>query len=220
MRLLVVGHSSHLAAAFIRVARAAGHEVLSTSSRPQAGADFCVDLTDEASVLRFKPPAALLLDGVLFCQGINPSKGLGEATYEHFQRMQAVNIAGPAVMLRGLLPHLRPGAASVFLGSSAVRRGSYDPAYGSCKAALSGLINSLARYHPQHRFNLISLALVEGSPVSQGMPEERRAQHAVTMFGNRLVDADGVARLALEIFANQNINRAEYPLDGGMSAQA
>ena len=216
MRFLVVGYSSHVATAFVKVAHLHGHEVITTSSRRHTSASYHVDLCDEASIRQFELPAGLELDGVFFCQGLNPSRGLATTDFEHFQRMHAVNIAGPALMIRGLLPYLRPGASSIFLGSTTVRRGSFDPAYGACKAALTGLVNSLARYQPQHRFNLISLALVEGSPVSQGMPDERRAQHASTMFGGQLVDADGVARLALEIFVNQNINRADYALDGGM----
>ena len=78
------------------------------------------------------------------------------------------------------------------------------------------MINSLARYNQAQRFNVISLALVEGSPVSESMPVDRRKTHADTMFGGKLVDAEGVARVALELMSNQNINRTNFQIDGGM----
>jgi len=214
MRILVFGHNGYVGGIFTRLARSQGHSVVTVSSA-STDADYVVDMTIEEDVVRFNPDGQF--DGVFFCQGLNPSVGLDDANFKHFVRMYQVNIAAPALLIRKLLPKLSVRGSVLFLGSSAVRRGSYDPAYGSCKAALTGMINSLARYHPQHRFNLISLALVQGSPVSQGMPEERRAQHASAMFGTNLVDPEGVARLALEILVNPNINRAEYPLDGGMA---
>lgn len=213
MRFLVFGHNSYIGGIFTRVARSKGHSVVTVSS-VSADADYVVDMTVEEDVAAFNPGGKF--DGVFFCQGLNPSVGLDSANFRHFGRMYQVNIAAPALLIRRLLPQLSDRGSILFLGSAAVRRGSYDPAYGSSKAALTGLINSLARYHPQHRFNLISLALVQGSPVSQGMPEERRAQHASVMSGGDLVDPEGVARLALEIFGNSNINRADYALDGGM----
>jgi NAD(P)-dependent dehydrogenase (short-subunit alcohol dehydrogenase family) len=215
MNILVFGHSSFIAKKFVPYARSLGHMVVTASSRP-ADAKYSVDMTNEQEVAGFELPAGIDFDAVFFCQGMNPSVGLGDIGFEHFSQMYKINVFGPAILVRRLLKRVVPGGGFIFLGSAAARRGSYDPAYGSCKAALVGLVNSLARYNPNHRFNLISLALVEGSPVSQGMPEERRAQHSSTMFGGRLVNAEGVARLALEIFANPNINRADYALDGGM----
>jgi NAD(P)-dependent dehydrogenase (short-subunit alcohol dehydrogenase family) len=215
MNILVFGHNSFVAKQFVPYARSLGHVVVTASTR-SAGADYFVDMTDESAVASFELRAGLDFEAVFFCQGMNPSVGLGDIGFGHFARMYQINVAGPAVLVRRLLKRVAPGGSFLFLGSAAARRGSYDPAYGSCKAALVGLVNSLARYNPTHRFNLISLALVEGSPVSQGMPDERRGQHAATMFGGQLVDPEGVARLALEIFANRNINRADYPLDGGM----
>lgn len=215
MNILVFGHNGFIAKSFAAYARSLGHKVITVSSRPAHG-EYRLDMTDEQAVAKFEVHPDLDFDAVFFCQGINPSVGLAETSLEHFSRMYKVNVVGPALLVRRLLGRVKPGSSFLFLGSAAASRGSYDPAYGACKAALVGLVNSLARYNPGHRFNLISLALVEGSPVSQGMPEERRGQHASSMFNGQLVGADGVARMALEIFTNYNINRANYPLDGGI----
>lgn len=216
MHFVVIGSGSYVASRFRAAAEAKGHRVTGYSSRPQQGL-LLIDMTREESIKTATLPEGPI-DGVLFCQGINPSKGLADADFEHMGRMFAMNIAGPTILVRRLLPLMRPGASFVFLGSAAVRRGSYDPAYGACKSALQGLINSFARYEPQVRFNQISLALVEGSPVAEGMPEERRKLHSGVMFGGHLVSPSNIAELALHIFQNENINRADFPLDGGMWA--
>lgn len=216
MRYIVFGHSSFIGQTFARVVRERGDKIITVSSRPHTGADLVVDLCAEKSIEQLDLQNAEPFDGVLFSQGINPSLGFENSHLGHFDRMYRVNIAGPAFAIRRLIPWVAPASCFLFLGSSAVRRGSYDPAYGSSKAALTGLVNSLARYVPTHRFNIISLGLVEGSPVSEGMPTERRRQHASEMFGRELVQSEGIARLALEIFTNRNINRADYLLDGGV----
>jgi len=216
MNIIVFGAGGFVAREFTRLARTNGHRVLTSSSRADQGADLVVDCTDESAINRLVIPGDEPIDGVLFGQGRNPGVGLAEANFAHFNAMHQINIAGPTLLVRKLMPRMQRGGGFVFIGTSGVRRGSFDPAYGANKAALWGLINSLARYNQAQRFNVISLALVEGSPVSESMPADRRKTHADTMFGGKLVDAEGVARVALELMSNQNINRTNFQIDGGM----
>lgn len=215
MKILVFGRNGHVAQAIIALAAQAGHICDTVTSAADADGSR-LDMRDAAAVERFALPKGELYDGIVFAQGINPSRGLEQISVREFEDMLRVNVVAPALLARSLRPHLRPGGAMVMLGSAATRRGSYDPSYGASKAALEGLMNSLSRYDPEHRYLIVSLALVDGSPVSRTMPAERRQQHASTMFGGRLISAADVARVVLEAIANPGLNRTILQVDGGM----
>ena len=125
--------------------------------------------------------------GIIFFQGINPSVGLKEMTIEHFQRMMKVNLSVPTVLISALLSKMAKDCSVIFFSSVALKKGSYDPAYGAAKSAIAGLIQSLANACPDFRFNSIALGLVEGSPVHLQMTDDFVERHKSRMFGRRLI---------------------------------
>ena len=154
-------------------------------------------------------------DCVIFCQGLNPSKNLNESDYEHFTNMYGVNVAGPSQVLKKIIPTLSKHANVLFFGSIATKKGSYDPAYAASKSALKGFIASLSKAYKHIRFNSITLGLVEGSPVFEGMTGDFRQRHADNMYNNQLIKIENVVNLMDEIIQNTNINKADFLLDGG-----
>lgn len=152
---------------------------------------------------------------VLFFQGINPSVGANDTTEAHFNKMLKINLTTPALLLKSLSKKLEPGALVLFTSSVAKKKGSYDPAYASAKAGLKGLMYSLAGAWPQIRFNMISLGLVENSPVYHQMTTDFRQKHADKMFNNNLVKVDDVISMVAELIVNKSITRKDIEIDGG-----
>jgi NAD(P)-dependent dehydrogenase (short-subunit alcohol dehydrogenase family) len=152
---------------------------------------------------------------VLFLQGINPSTGAKDLTADYFIKMLKINIVTPALLVKDLVGLLNKGALILFISSVAKKKGSYDPAYGSAKAGLTGLMHSLANAYPDFRFNILSLGLMENSPVYNNMTAEFRRKHSERMFNNSFVKADDVITIASELINNQSINRADIEIDGG-----
>jgi NAD(P)-dependent dehydrogenase (short-subunit alcohol dehydrogenase family) len=152
---------------------------------------------------------------VLFFQGLNPSVGAKDISSEHFSRMLKINLVTPALLIKGLADKLSTGALVLFISSVAKKKGSFDPAYGSAKAGLTGLMHSLANAYPQIRFNIVSLGLVENSPVFNNMTEDFRQKHAGRMFNNEFIKAKDVVNVVAELVNNQSINRTDIEIDGG-----
>ncbi|MNE70268.1 hypothetical protein D3C80_1660490 [compost metagenome] len=71
------------------------------------------------------------------------------------------------------------------------------------------------RAYPDYRFNILTLGLVEGSPVFEGMTEDFIGRHANNMFNNQLIKVENVIGLLDELIHNSNINNANFHLDGG-----
>lgn len=215
MRILVFGAGGHVARCLIRLCTERHLDVVAASS---SGAHHMrLDFLDQDAVRKFMSPEGPPFDAVVFAQGINPSVGISDVTYEYFVRMLTVNVVSPALLVDKLRDHVRPGGCFIFLGSVAAARGSFDPAYGAAKAALAGLISSLARYDRDRRYLVVSPALIEGSPVAKSMPPERRALHSSSMTGGKLVDGDDVARCILECVMNQSLSRVEIRVDRGIA---
>ena len=152
---------------------------------------------------------------ILFFQGINPSVGAKDITAEHFNKMLKINLVTPALLVKNLADKLADGALILFVSSVAKKKGSYDPAYASAKAGLTGLMQSLANAYPTLRFNIISLGLIENSPVFKQMTPHFRQKHAVRMFNNSFVKVDDVITVVSELINNQSINRTDIEIDGG-----
>jgi 3-oxoacyl-[acyl-carrier protein] reductase len=110
------------------------------------------DVTREDEVERmagqvrdFAPALHVLLNGA----GIYPTGSLETLTLDEWERVMAVNVRGPFLVTRALLPLLRAaggGARVLGLGSVMARRGVGGMLhYATSKAALEGFTRALAR---------------------------------------------------------------------------
>lgn len=213
--VVVVGAFGYLAERFRELYRDRYDFV--TLGRPREGrqVDIALDLTDNEAIGRVvwkdRPP----IDALLFCQGMDPTKGVVNTDAAHMGRMYQVSIVAPTLLVRQLAPSIRPRGAVVFLGSAAATKGSYDPAYASTKAGLQGLLPSLANVFTHVRFNQLSLGLIEGSPVHRGMSEEFVAKHKGRMFGGVLIRPENAAASLAHLIDNDNLHLANIPLIAG-----
>jgi len=190
------------------------------TSRSSKDVSLLLDIESEKSITDFYTHNnQLLLDGILFFQGINPSKNTKEMTAEHFMRMLNVNLIGPTLLLKHFHKNLNAGAMILFISSIAAKKGSYDPSYAAAKSGMIGLTHTLANEFPTLRFNSISLGLVENSPVYNNMTPDFRKKHFDRMNG-KFIQVDDVAAQIIELLQNSSINKAMINMDGDFSNHA
>src|SRR3954469_464589 len=98
-----------------------------------------------AEVAEFAPALHVLLNGA----GVYPTGTLETLTLDEWEHVMAVNVRGPFLVTRALLPLLRAaggGARVLGLGSVMARRGVAGMLhYATSKAALEGFTRALAR---------------------------------------------------------------------------
>lgn len=175
-----------------------------------------LDMTNENSIIQFvENHNQETFDGIIFCQGINPSTNAKSATPAHIHQMLSVNITGPILLMKHIHSILNKEAFVIFFSSIAATRGSYDPAYASAKSAINGLIQSLATEFDSFRFNGIALGLVEDSPVYHQMTPEFRDKHRQRMKDGKLITIENISASLLKVIKDRNLNRSIVQLTGG-----
>jgi NAD(P)-dependent dehydrogenase (short-subunit alcohol dehydrogenase family) len=216
--ILFVGSNSYVAKHTALLLKERGFNCI-LSSRNNINPELILDIEDESGIKKFvELNKTLQIDGILFFQGLNPSRNTKEISSGDFLRMLTVNLVGPALLLKYFYRNINPNAMVLFMSSIAATKGSYDPSYASSKAALPGLMYSLANEFKDIRFNCLSLGLIENSPVYNGMTEDFRARHADKMYNNEFIKVGDVASVIAELLENKAINRSIIPINGGYSA--
>ncbi len=214
--ILIVGSTSFIAKNTVAKLKKESYNCILTS-RSSA---LSLDMEDEKSIIDFcKLNKPLSIDGILFFQGINPSKNVKEITAQHFMKMLAVNLIGPTLLLKHFHENINKKAMMLFISSVASQKGSYDPSYAAAKSGMIGLTQSLANEFPDFRFNSISLGLVENSPVFNNMTPDFRKKHFERMNG-KFIQVDDVSSAIIELLENTSINKAMINLDGGPANHA
>jgi 3-oxoacyl-[acyl-carrier protein] reductase len=225
MRAAIIGGSSSVGRAVIEKLLARGDSVLATFARtplePARGLQTArLDLRDERALADFAQGAGQAgpLDALLFLSGVLPGKALPEYDLAGMQQVLTINVAAQARLIALLLPALAPGAQVLLMSSISGRRGSYDPIYAASKAALVGLMKSLARWHgARARFNCLAPGLIEGSSMYLAMSEERREHHRRASPGGALATVAEIAQVIVDLLGPhfRPLNGALIPLDGG-----
>jgi 3-oxoacyl-[acyl-carrier protein] reductase len=142
---------------------------------------------------------------------------LEEVGLELWQRTHLVNVTAPFLLCRRLVPGMAErGFGRVLLVSSvaAFTGGIVGPHYASSKAALHGLVHSLAPTYAGHgvTVNALAPALIERTAMLPGNEEELAARVPV----GRLGTPEEVAGLALAVLANGYVTNQVIGIDGGM----
>ncbi len=219
----MIGGSSSLGRALAPVLVARGDDVLATwSSQPVEIAGVAttpLDLRDEASRVAFAAsPAARGLEIVVVLAAVLPGKALADYDAALMDEVMAVNVTGAARLVQLLMPAMAPGAHVLFVGSIAGTQGSFDPIYAASKAALVGLVKSLATWHGDRvRFNLVAPSLILGSTMHDAMTEERRRHHREASPTGALLGMADLAEIIADLIspAWRHLNGAVIPVDGG-----
>jgi NAD(P)-dependent dehydrogenase (short-subunit alcohol dehydrogenase family) len=167
------------------------------------------------------------LDVLVNNAGINIRKPIEEMDVESFDMMLAVNVRGPFLGIKHVLPLMRKngGGCIINMGSvcSLIGHKFTDEAYTTVKGALSQLTKSVAvRYAKDNiRTNIICPSTVE-TPLVQEMlknPERRQERLGEVPLGH-FASLEDVASAALYLASDEAafINGVALPVDGGVTA--
>ena len=115
---------------------------------------IAADVTSEPDVVRMIDEAHRAmggLDGMVLNIGTFGKVGLDAVSPEEWNRIYDVNVRGPMLCCRAAMPRFDDGGAIVFISSiAALKAGSQMAVYDSSKAALGGLLRTIAPVPYKH----------------------------------------------------------------------
>ena len=148
---IVTGAASGIGKAAAEALTASGAEVIGFDlnvSNAAIDVIFC-DVSSESSVATAVTEAMRRLgaiDILVNCAGIQLDADLADLDVAVLDKMYAVNLRGPILVMRACLPHFREGARVINLASELARLGrSGSSAYSATKGAILSLTRSWAR---------------------------------------------------------------------------
>lgn len=207
--------------------RAAAAELMSQDAKAWY---ICLDVTSEES---WKATIETLMDHVgkvdvlVNNAGINIRKPIEEMDVESFDRMLAVNVRGPFLGIKHVLPLMRRngGGCIINMGSvcSLIGHKFTNEAYTTVKGALSQLTKSVAVRYAQDniRTNILCPSTVETLLVQEMLKDPARKQERLGEVPlGRLASLEDVASAALFLASDEAayINGVALPVDGGVTA--
>lgn len=208
MRVLVVGGSSSIGMEIVHGFAKRGDDVLSTFANTKVGEPKGVrflhlDLGQPDSFNDFAETVSRSLraiDILVFLSGILPGKSLQDYSNELIDTAIKINFSGFSQVMRHLLPLMALDSHVLVMSSISAERGSYDPIYAASKAALIGLVKSLAVWHGNKiRFNCVAPGLVEGSTMFHEMAPDRSSHHRDHSPTGRLLSVDELAGIVISL---------------------
>lgn len=227
MQVLVVGASSSVGRATVRVFADAGHRVLATA-RHTSPADpapgvvaAALDLSRPESIARFVDEdvrAFGAVDVAVMLPGMLPGLALADYDDALMREVMDINFTAQAALVRRLLPWMTERSHLIMMSSVSGERGSYDPIYAASKAAVIGFVKSLATaLAPRVRVNALAPALIADSTMYEQMMPARRAHHLAATPTGRLTTPLELAQLTLQICgpAWANLNGQVIRINGG-----
>jgi NAD(P)-dependent dehydrogenase (short-subunit alcohol dehydrogenase family) len=227
--VLVMGGSAGIGLATAIRARQEGADVILTARNAErlqaagrqvdARATAAFDANDAAALRGFFDGLDAPLDQVLVTAGEPHYGQLMELDTDQLHSAFSQRLAGVVEVARLAAGRLRPGGTLLFMGGTGGRR----PAVGTGAAstvivALPTLIANLALELAPVRINLIAPGFVDtglSATILGDQLDARRDQLRTTLPIRRVVQADDIARLAIQIMVNTAITGATFDIDGG-----
>jgi 3alpha(or 20beta)-hydroxysteroid dehydrogenase len=160
------------------------------------------------------------VNGLINNAGTTSRVRLPDIELDEWNRTLAVNLTGPMLGIKTLLPLMPDGASIVNVGSIAGLTAHYTAAYTASKWGLRGLTHTAAmELGPrQIRVNAVHPGYIH-TPMTASAPETfLAANHALTPLG-RGGRPEEVAELMVFLMSDESrfITGAEIPIDGGQS---
>ena len=161
------------------------------------------------------------LDGLINNAGVTSRVRLPDVELEEWNRVLAVNLTGPMLGIRTLLPLMGDGASIVNVGSIAGLTGHYTAAYTASKWGLRGLTRTAAtELGPRGiRVNAVHPGYIETAMTADAPATFLQANLDVTPLG-RGGQPHEVADLMVFLMSDESrfISGAEITVDGGQVA--
>lgn len=235
-RIVVTGASSGIGLEVARGAIARGAEVCLVARRREPLEQAAAQLGKRAwihvaDVGDPEAPAAIAaaahdrwggVDGLVNNAGVVAPAPIAEVDVATWDTVYAVNVRGPFLLVRDLLPLLSDGASVVNVSTTMAERAPVPgvSAYSSAKSALNQLTRNLAvELAPRVRVNAVMPAVVD-TPIhaTRGLtPEQVQAMGRLHPMG-RVGRPSDVAAMVLFLLSDAAswMTGAIVPVDGGM----
>lgn len=164
---------------------------------------------------------------VVNCAGVTLSKVFLRCSEEDYNRVMDLNLRGAVYLTQAALRYggLRSpsvmesgGGGVVLVGSVAGTRGNEGQVlYSASKAALSGVVQSLAKEYGSKklRFNVVAPGLIAETPMAQALSEaQREAWGRQTTLG-RCATVEEVAQVVVNVGLSSFISGQTIEVNGG-----
>ncbi len=230
--IVVTGAAGGQGAALCRVLAASGATPIATDlpdelprglfDRPIAYRRLDVTSECDWTDLRdWLPPRRL--DGLVNNAGIPFRARLGEIELEDWNRVLAINLTGPMLGMKTLVPLMGPGASIVNVGSAAGLTPHHTVAYTASKWGLRGLSGVATTEFGALgiRTNIVHPGYIETAAMANAPAVMRDAQLALTPLG-RTAQPEEVAAVVAFLLSDAAayVSGAEIPIDGGYTSSS
>ena len=218
--VIVTGAASGIGAATAALLRRDGATVIAADVA--AGAEHQLDVADPASWARLVAPLERV-DGLVNAAGVTHRARLGAVEPDDFERVMAVNAAGPLHGIQAVMPLMPAGGSIVNVVSLAALTGHYTLAYTASKWALRGISRTASmELGPRGiRVNAVFPGYIE-TPMTASAPAaflDASLDAAPLGRAGRPEEVAEVCRFLLSDAASY-LTGAEISVDGGVAAHA
>lgn len=183
------------------------------------------DIDDDASIDALRSAAASGLDGLWLNAGIAELDTVEATNRTMFDRIMAVNVRAPFLLLGAVAPMLREGASVVATASTSVYEGAASTsAYAASKGAIIAAVRSWATELAPRRIRVNTL--VPGAIetdfrrfLDPGQRDEFESAVAAATPLQRPGTPDEAASVALFLLSDDAsyVTGSQYPVDGGLT---
>jgi NAD(P)-dependent dehydrogenase (short-subunit alcohol dehydrogenase family) len=233
--VLVTGAAGAIGGAVCTAVAQAGGIAIATDLAAGSNIAHALDVTSEDGWRRVVSEierAHGRLDGLVNAAGIVALGTIEELDFATWRRVLSINLDGTFLGCKSAMPLLRKnGGAIVNLSSVSGLIGGHNlAAYNASKGGVSLLTKSVAlhgaRLKPPVRCNSVCPAFIEGPMVDDTARAAKNPERAMEKFAaaiplGRLGKREEVAALCAYLLSDEAgfITGADYPIDGGLTAQ-
>lgn len=204
-KILVTGATAGIGEAFVKLCIENGDDVCILSRTPvtsfeNISRNILCDMSHPATLGQAINQIEGEIDLVVNFAGVMLAKCLAEAELEDIQETMNVNIITPMHLITLVLPRMAKDSLIMMIGSQSAYKGSYDDLYAISKAAIHGLVGTLApKLAPDIRIINVAPGIATGTRMTDRRSDEDLARAAERVPLKRLTSANEVAKACFDL---------------------